>query len=142
MRTLMAAVLAASAVGLAVAADPNDPTAGKWVVESVTRDGAKDDGLAGATRVHEGGKYTVTPAAGKSGAAVSGTYTVDAGKSPVTIDMKPAAGRYKDQTLLGIVKADGDHLTVCFAEPGKERPTKFESGPGSGLVLAIHKKAK
>ena len=29
-----------------------------------------------------------------------------------------------------------------FAEPGKDRPTAFESKDGSGVVVAVHKKAK
>ena len=57
-------------------------------------------------------------------------------------DMKPSSGRYKDKVLQGIAKLDGDTLTVAFAEPGKDRPTSFESKPGSGVVVAVHKKAK
>jgi hypothetical protein len=33
-------------------------------------------------------------------------------------------------------------MTMCFAEPGKDRPTKFESKESSGLVLVVYKKAK
>ena len=96
--------------------------------------------MKGATRVHDGGKYTITPAEGSKAAVVSGTYTVDAAKTPMAIDMKPSAGRYKDKTLPGIVKADGETMTICFAEPGKDRPTAFEAKDGH--VLAVHKKPK
>jgi uncharacterized protein (TIGR03067 family) len=133
------AILAAAACGV-TAADAKDPTVGKWRLESVVRDGKPDDSLKGATRTHDAdGKYTITPVGGDT---MIGTYTLDATHSPVTIDMKPAGGRYKDKTLLGIAKLEGDTLTVCFAEPGKDRPAKFESAPGSGLVLAVHKKVK
>jgi uncharacterized protein (TIGR03067 family) len=141
MRTLISLCLF-GALGVATADDKKDPTAGKWVIESVTRDGKADDDLTGAVRVHGGGKYTVTPKAGAKTPAVEGTFTIDAAKSPVTIDMKPGSGRYKDKTLLGIAKVDGDTLTVAFAEPGKDRPTTFESKAGSGVVVAVHKKAK
>jgi len=141
MRTLLAIGLLTGVIGVATA-DDKGATAGKWTIESLTRDGKADDSLKGAIRVHDGDKYTVTPAAGSATPAVSGTFTVDGAKSPATIDMKPGAGRYKDKVLLGIYKVDGDSLTIAFAEPDKPRPTTFESKPGSGVVVAIHKRVK
>lgn len=141
----MRALLAVGLVGLAgygAADDAADPTAGKWVVESVVRDGKEDPELKGAVREHKGGEYTITPAEGKKAQAVKGKVATDAKKSPATIDMTPSAGRYKDQVLKGIYKVDGDTLTVAFAEPGKDRPAAFESKPGGGVVLAVHKRAK
>jgi uncharacterized protein (TIGR03067 family) len=140
MRTLLALGLMASALSLSAAADDKkDPTAGKWVIESVTREGKSNDVLKGAAREHADGKYTITPA---KGAATVGTYKLDATKSPMTIDMMPKGGNYDGKTLLGIAKLDGDTLTIAFAEPGKDRPAKFESAAGSGVVVAVCKKAK
>lgn len=142
MKTLLALVLAAGAVAVSAAQDKKDPTAGKWVVESVTRDGKADESLKGATREQGDGKYTLTPAKDSKAKAATGTYKLDATKTPVTIDLMPKGGTYDGKTLLGIVKVDGDALTIAFAEPGKDRPTKFEGAAGSGVVVAVHKKAK
>lgn len=143
MRTLLALGLVVGTFGTALAADDKkDPTVGKWVVESVTRDGKANDALKGAVREHAGGKYTLTPAAGSKAQPTSGTYALDTTKSPATIDLVVKGGTYDGKTLLGIAKIEGDTLTVAFAEPGKDRPSKFESTAGSGTVVAVHKKAK
>ncbi len=112
---------------------------GKWVVVSAERDGKADDNLKGAVRVNAGGKYTVTP---KDGKPIPGAFKVDATKKPRTMDMMPEEGRYKGKTLLGVYEVDGDTLKVCFAEPGKDRPTEFISKAGSGHVLVLHKRVK
>ena len=142
MKTLLSLGLLVGVFGFSAADDKKDPTAGKWVVESVTRDGKASDALKGAVREHAGGKYTLTPAKDSKAQPTTGTYTLDTTKTPVAIDMMPKGGTYDGKTLLGIVKADGDTLTICFAEPGKDRPTKFESAAGSGLVLVTQKKVK
>lgn len=142
MRTVFALTAVVASFALVSAADEKDPTKGKWVIESVTRDGKAVDALKGAVRVHTDGNYTLTPAAGSKAQPTSGTYKLDASKSPVTIDMVVKGGTYDGKTLLGIAKLDGDTLTVAFGEPGKDRPKAFESKEGSGVVVAVHKKAK
>jgi uncharacterized protein (TIGR03067 family) len=143
MRSLLSLGLAFGVLGLAAAQDQKNPLEGKWVIESLVRDGKDESGsYKGGTRANTGDKYTVSPPAGSPQSAASGTFGVDASKTPATIDMKPGSGRYQGKTLPGIYKLDGDTLTIAFAEPGKDRPTAFESKPGSGVVLVVHKKAK
>lgn len=136
-RTVMAMGVVVLFVGLA-AADDKKPLEGKWVIDSLTRDGKADESLKGATRVHEGDKYTITPAKDSKGTATEGTFSFDAEKK--TIDMKPSSGNFKGMTLQGIYKLDGDTLTIAFA--AAERPKDFASKEGSKVVVAVMKKAK
>lgn len=138
MRKCVLAVAAVVAFATAGVADDKKPLEGKWTIESLTRDGKADDGMKGATRVHEGDKYTITPPKDSKAPTTEGTFTIDAEKK--TIDMKPSSGNFKGKTLLGVYKLDGDTLTVAFAEA--ERPKGFESKEGSKVVVAVMKKAK
>lgn len=142
MKALLSLGVLGVSLAIGLADDKKDPTAGKWTIESVTRDGKDAAALKGATREHADGAYTITPAKDSKAPPSGGTYTIDTSKTPIAIDMKAKGGTYDGKTLLGIVKVDGDTLTICFAEPGKDHPTKFESTAGSGFVLAVHKKAK
>ena len=141
MRWMALAVVASLACSVSAQAAEKSPLEGKWTVTSLTRDGKSDKSLDGAVREHAGDKYSVTPPAGSNALKVEGTAVIDAEKK--TIDMKPSAGRYKDKTLQGIYKLDGDTLTIAFSsEPGKDRPTSFESTAGSGVVIAVHTRVK
>lgn len=138
MRKCALGLAVVAAFAIPCLADDKKPLEGKWTIESITRDGKADDALKGATRVHEGDKYTITPPKDSKAPATEGTFTVDGEKK--TIDMKPSSGNFKGKTLQGIYKLDGDTLTVAFAE--KERPKDFESKAGTGVVVAVMKKAK
>jgi uncharacterized protein (TIGR03067 family) len=139
MRPLL---LIGAMAGLAAAGDAQpDPLLGKWETVSVLRGDLPDDNLKGAIREHTaGGRYSVTPAAGKKATPVSGTYTTDTAKSPPHLDMMPTGGKYAGQTLKGVYKLDGDVLVIAFAEPGQPRPTDTEPKPTR--VVATHKRAK
>lgn len=132
----VAAILSAT-IGLAAETSPLD---GAWTIESVTRGGKVDDNYTGASRVNENGRYTMKAAEGKTLQTIKGTFTVDDQKK--TIDMHPADGRYKGHTLHGIYELEGETLRVAFAEPGTDRPTKYESRQGNGVVVAVLKKAR
>jgi uncharacterized protein (TIGR03067 family) len=128
--------LAATLLAAPAAPAADVPLEGKWLIVSVERDGKADPALAGGTRVHEGGKYTITP---KDGKPLGGTYTADASKSPGTIEMKPASGRYQGKTLRGIFRLDGETLVIAFpSDPDGPAPADFTAK--AGVVVATHKK--
>lgn len=110
---------------------------GKWKVAKVERDGKPEPRLLGAVRENAGNTYTLTPAKGES---VAGTFSVDTTTTPHTMDMKPGQGRYKGKTLLGVYELKGDTLTICFAEPGQDRPADFASKAGRTVV--VHQRVK
>ena len=64
------------------------------------------------------------------------TYTVDASKKPMRIDMKtipperPAgtAPKAEPMAATGLVKKEGDTLTIVYALPGGKPPTDFKTG--------------
>jgi len=55
------------------------------------------------------------------------TYKINAAKSPAQIDMIGTEGELTGKAALGILKLDGDSLTMCYVMPGKDRPAAFES---------------
>lgn len=77
------------------------------------------------------------------------TFTLDPAESPKRFDMtvnelaKKVMG-FKDGTLKGIYRFDGDSLEMCLAAtPDDPRPTKFETGPGlKQFRFTLKKKAK
>ena len=143
MRTLLSLGLLAAAAGLSVGQDQKTPLEGKWVIESLTRDGKDQSPMyKGGTRENTGTRYKMIPPGGSSVKTAEGGFTLDPKKTPATIDLVPGKGQYEGKTLPGIYKLEGDTLTIAFAEPGKDRPTAFESKPGSGIVLVVHKRAK
>ena len=71
---------------------------------------------------------------------MASTLHFDATTKPKSIDAKATAGPYKDKTLLGIYRIQGDEFTVCFAAPGKERPKDFTTKSGTGTLVHIWKR--
>jgi uncharacterized protein (TIGR03067 family) len=112
---------------------------GRWRVSTVEEDGQVLDDFRGGTRVIAGNEYTLTP---RIGDPISGTFTTGADGDPQAIDLVPTSGRFCGQTLHGLHVVVGNTLLICFAFPGKDRPTRFRSTPGSGLILAIQDREK
>ena len=106
---------------------------GDWASDSYAADGMQlpDDDARAYFRTIKGDAYTVARYKRVLG---KGTIKLDAAKKPKAIDALPAGS---DKPLLGIYEFDGDKMKLCFAGPGKDRPTAFTSAAGSGHTLTV-----
>jgi uncharacterized protein (TIGR03067 family) len=64
-----------------------------------------------------------------------GTSTFDPGKKPKAIDFTVTEGGGQGNQYLGIYELGDNARKLCFAPPGRQRPTAFASPPGSEIVL-------
>ena len=113
---------------------------GKWVMVSGEVNGQKlpDNVVQAATLTLAGDKHTV-----KVGdVTIIGTNKVDITKKPNEIDSMDTAGPNAGKTTLGIMKLEGDQMSVCFAAAGKARPTEFTTKSGTGEIYHAWKRAK
>lgn len=113
-----------------------------WVPVALTVNGKEQpkEPLRNLTLTFAGNKFAV-----KDGDKVfgQGTFTIDAGKEPKTIDTRWTEGDNKGKTEVGIYKVEGDMLTTCFAEVGTDkRPPSFTSKEGSKHELTVFKRVK
>jgi uncharacterized protein (TIGR03067 family) len=147
--------LTAVAVGLLLAAAPDkdkdkddakkdrEALQGTWKVVSAEQGGKAQDDATEYTMTFEKDTFTV-----KKGdeLIVKGTFKIDPGKSPKTIDMTITEAKKeqdKDKELHGIYEVGKDELKWCSGEPGtKERPKEFATKEGAKTLLVTFKKDK
>jgi uncharacterized protein (TIGR03067 family) len=67
----------------------------------------------------------------------TGTFDFDRDDTPKKVDMVCASGIGQGFSIKGIYEVKGDTMTICYAPPGKDRPTEFRSTPGSGYRLYV-----
>jgi uncharacterized protein (TIGR03067 family) len=107
-------------------------------LQSGERDGEQfpEELVKALKRTITGDKYVIT----RDGETIAkGTFTLDAGQKPKTIDAKMEG---VDKPIQGIYELEGDTLKICNAGPGEARPKEFATKEGSGLTLLVWKKAK
>jgi uncharacterized protein (TIGR03067 family) len=137
------------AVGLLVAADSGRDLAtqerktleGTWTITSVVRNHnpLPEDRLKDARFVFQGEGF-VQELGDKT--LVKGTFRLDLGNNPQTIDLTMSEGEEKGKTILGIYQLEDDVLRICGAGPGGERPTEFAAKDGSGHTLITCQRVK
>jgi uncharacterized protein (TIGR03067 family) len=113
---------------------------GDWAAISMIQDGQQlpvDDAQA-YFRTIVGNKYTVFR---YEKALAKWTFTIDATKKPKTIDSR-REGDDKGVPSLGIYDLDAGMLKLCIAGAGKDRPTAFDSKPGSGHTYSVWEREK
>ena len=112
---------------------------GDWAVAEYVVDGVKaeDDNAQSLFRTIKGNHYTVYLFDKPLG---SGTIKLDATKKPKHIDSLPE--KMPDKPFLGIYEIDQSRIKVCYAPPGKDRPTNFEAKKGSGHTLMTWERDK
>lgn len=90
--------------------------------------------------VRAGGKYTAQVGEQKD----DGAFTIDTGKTPKQMTVKPTAGPNKGQTVKAIYKIDADTFTICYdheADKG-DYPKAFETKPDTTLLLVVYTREK
>lgn len=137
------------AVGLLIAADSGRDLAtkerkrleGTWTITSVVRNDnpLPEDKLKDAKFVFQGERFAQQLG---DKTLAKGTFRLDPGKKPQTIDLTMSEGEEKGKTILGIYELEDDVLKICGAGPGGERPTEFAAKDGSGHTLITCQRMK
>jgi uncharacterized protein (TIGR03067 family) len=140
----MHGVILTIAVVFAAPADASAPDLAKmqgdWMVASMKANGTEvpaDEAQALFRTVQEN-RYTVSRYSKVVG---SGTFKIDATKTPRTIDS--LAEKSPDgKPVLGIYEFVGEKLRICNALPGKPRPTTFDAKLLSGHTVIVWEREK
>jgi uncharacterized protein (TIGR03067 family) len=117
-------------------ATDDHPLIGEWVVESEVSSGKPMNVTKRARVILTSDRWKI-----KIEGETESCLSVNPKKDPPTIDIwVPTQGDEDTSNAKGIYKLEGDTLTVCYSY--KDRPTKFESPPKSGIWLMKLKRVK
>lgn len=107
-----------------------DQMQGTWKVVATKRNGEDADVWKGDQITFQKGSFSVKP---KNGQPQKGTYDMDESDDPATFKLIP--GKANEEPFQGRIGIEDGKLKLCLARPGKPRPEKLESTPGSGTLL-------
>lgn len=71
-----------------------------------------------------------------------GTTMIDPTEKPKRIDIVTSEGDAKGQVHPGIYELGENTRRLCFAPPGKKRPTEFVSAPDSDHIYVVFEREK
>lgn len=107
---------------------------GTWTVTACEKEGKKETAADIKDKKVKITRDTITCTDGSGKTEMACTYTVDDSAKPWAITMKCTEGEFKDKTIKGVVKLDGDTLRICHAKPDATTPTSFETKEGQCCV--------
>lgn len=114
---------------------------GQWKPERFVAAGEDmpDEALETLRLTFAGGKYIMMIGANIE----TGTYEIDASKSPHWITINIESGKNQGQSRRGAIKLlEGDQLLAVFATNDKDRETKFFSNSNNKAILAAYQRVK
>ncbi len=120
--------------------DDRDRLQGTWIGVSLERDGrvVYRGAEARKARVSFVGSSAVFE---DPGATLVGTFTLNPTRAPKTFDLTVTEGGEQETYPAGIYELSADTFRLCFAFPTVERPTEFDTYPGSGRTLFVYQRA-
>jgi uncharacterized protein (TIGR03067 family) len=115
---------------------------GNWLMAEMEHGGKKTPAkqLAKMALEVSGNKITTRESGEITEEAV--ISSMDGKSKPAAFDLKITSGSDSGKVVKGIYKLDGDTLTICVAEPGKDRPEAFAGKVGTGHTLMGFKRKK
>ena len=146
MRPILILIVAMIAGAAAPAADKKpgkslqDQMQGEWLLVKAIDRGQEEKKDEGVKLVVKDSKMTIFEREVREGD--DATFKLDESKKPVAIDITPKGPDAKEH-VLGIIRIDGDRMTICFAKDAREaRPTAFASPKDSKITLLEFQRAK
>jgi len=114
---------------------------GTWAVISFHSDGESTPVRQGLVIPYtfDGNKLVTV---GPFNAKVEIEFRLDPTRKPKQIDQRFTGGRIGPWIAKGIYEQRGDTLTICYGGPNVLRPTEFETKPGDGRSMRVHRRVE